>query len=53
MNNISLLESLNLAHRKNDFQHGGKRPVSMSQYLAKMVEVAKERKINIPPDPQA
>jgi len=42
-----------LTHRKNDFQHGGKRPASMSQYLAKMVEVAKERGIQLPPDPQA
>lgn len=42
-----------LVHRKNDFQHGGKRPVSMSQYLAKMVEMARERKISLPPDPQA
>jgi hypothetical protein len=42
-----------LVHRKNDFQHGGKRPVSMSQYLAKMVQVAKERHITLPPDPQS
>jgi len=42
-----------LVHRKNDFQHGGKRPVSMSQYLAKMVQVAKERDIKLPLDPQA
>ena len=41
-----------LVHRKNDFQHGGKRPVSMSQYLAKMKEIAQKRKINLPPDPQ-
>ena len=41
-----------LVHRKNDFQHGGKRPVSMSQYLAKMKEVAKERGIVLPKDPQ-
>lgn len=41
-----------LVHRKNDFQHGGKRPVSMSQYLAKMKEVAKERGITLPRDPQ-
>jgi hypothetical protein len=42
-----------LVHRKNDFQHGGKRPVSMSQYLANMVKIAKERGISLPPDPQA
>jgi hypothetical protein len=41
-----------LVNRKNDFQHGGKRPVSMSQYLAKMKEVAKERGISLPRDPQ-
>jgi hypothetical protein len=41
-----------LVHRKNDFQHGGKRPVSMSQYLASMKEVAKKRNIDLPPDPQ-
>lgn len=41
-----------LVHRKNDFQHGGKRPVSMSQYLAKMKQVAKERGITLPQDPQ-
>jgi hypothetical protein len=41
-----------LVHRKNDFQHGGKRPVSMSQYLANMKEVAKRRNISLPPDPQ-
>lgn len=41
-----------LVHRKNDFQHGGKRPVSMSQYLEKMKKVAKERKINLEADPR-
>jgi hypothetical protein len=41
-----------LVHRKNNLHHGGKRPVSMSQYLAKMKEVARERKISLPPDPQ-
>jgi hypothetical protein len=41
-----------LAHRKNDFQHGGKRPVSMVNYLSQMKEVANKRNINLPPDPQ-
>ena len=41
-----------LVHRKNDFQHGGKRPVSMSQYLSQMQSVAKKRGISLPPDPQ-
>lgn len=42
-----------LVHRKNDFQHGGKRPASMVNYLSQMKEIAKKRNINLPPDPQA
>lgn len=41
-----------LAHRKNNFQHGGKRPVSMVNYLSQMKEIAKKRNITLPPDPQ-
>jgi hypothetical protein len=41
-----------LVHRKNDFQHGGKRPASMVNYLSQMKEIAKKRNINLPPDPQ-
>ena len=41
-----------LAHRKNDFQHGGKRPETMKNYLAQMKEVAKQRNITLPKDPQ-
>jgi hypothetical protein len=41
-----------LVHRKNDFQHGGKRPESMKSYLAKMKKVAKDRNISLPKDPQ-
>jgi hypothetical protein len=41
-----------LIHRKNDFQHGGKRPETMRGYLAKMKEIAKERDITLPRDPQ-
>lgn len=41
-----------LIHRANDFQHGGKRPASMVEYLARMVRVAAERDIDLPPDPQ-
>jgi hypothetical protein len=42
-----------LVHRKNDFQHGGKRPASMVSYLSQMKEIASKRGINLPPDPQA
>lgn len=41
-----------LVHRKNDFQHGGKRPVTMTNYLNKMKEIAKKRQIDLPADPQ-
>lgn len=36
-----------LAGRKNNFHHKGKRPVSMSQYLSEMEEVAEERGIDL------
>jgi len=39
-----------LIHRSNNFQHKGKRPVTMSQYLAKMKEVGQERGIKLPED---
>ena len=42
-----------LVNRKNAFQHGGKRPASMISYLAQMKKIAKERKIDLPKDPQA
>lgn len=42
-----------LVRRKNDFQHGGKRPASMTSYLSQMKSIAKERGINLPEDPQA
>jgi hypothetical protein len=40
-----------LINRKNNFQHGGKRPQTMVEYLAKMKQVAAKRKISLPPDP--
>jgi hypothetical protein len=42
-----------LVHRKNDFQHGGKRPASMVKYLSKMQEVARDRGITLEKDPQS
>ena len=41
-----------LINRKNAFQHGGKRPASMVEYLSRMKKVAKERNISLPSDPQ-
>jgi hypothetical protein len=41
-----------LINRRNDFQHGGKRPETMIAYLAKMKSVAKERDIELPTDKQ-
>jgi hypothetical protein len=44
---------LDLVNRENNFQHGGKRPAAMVAYLARMVEVASDRGIDLDPDPQA
>jgi len=41
-----------LVNRANDFQHGGKRPASMIEYLARMVRVAADRGIELEKDPQ-
>ena len=56
LNNLSQKQFIDLyddlIHRKNDYRHGGKRPATMIEYLAKMKQVAKERNINLPADPQ-
>ena len=39
-----------LIHRSNNFQHRGKRPETMSQYLAKMKQVGEERGIDLEED---
>lgn len=41
-----------LINRKNNFQHGGKRPQTMIEYLSKMKKIAHERNISLPSDPQ-
>ena len=41
-----------LVNRRNDFQHGGKRPIAMINYLSRMEEVAAERGITLDKDPQ-
>lgn len=42
-----------LVNRKNNFQHGGKRPATMIAYLNKMKQIARERNISLPADPQS
>jgi hypothetical protein len=39
-----------LINRRNDFQHEGKRPKTMIEYLAKMKSVARDRDIKLPED---